>query len=503
MAQIPSYNDWMTDTATLFTPRSSELKAIDGALQNYWKTFTIEDRQAKSRALSHALAKWIGTKGPNWRTSDRNKAPRNIVEELYGALNERMLTQADIDAFKYQDQERRKRIFTIFAGKEIVWKGIHTAHQLKAAHGEFQKSAQGVWQPNQKSADQIRDVRAQLASSGQDRADYRPGKWQMGRDAGGSLLSAGSGIASLQNGNLNWAAKKTVGLGGIGGSTRDFHQMLQDLCGGANPADISWHFLQTLGLDVQKLATDVTPIVSNVFSGTKVLLAWGKVCLADYRMRQVAKKSEFLVPEGDIPVSVKALQEFLDRVRWSEGVQAGLQTADFSTRTILSFTDGGAVSSAAVGVAFTLAQLMHKLALFGREYAETRAARELLDDPDNMDARLFASYPLLGCYMLLCSDTSDIVNLIRYERMRNNSVRFGDLAWQNEIEWVKKDGLDPVLERAAALVHSSPFLLRDRWTKVAMPVHAAYGVGGLDKLQQKLSKVAFAANAASLVGQLV
>jgi len=505
MAEIPLYREWMNGTATLFTPRSTELKAIDAALQEYWKGFTVEDRDAKSRVLRSALAKWIGTKGPNWRTSDRNKPPRFIVEELYKALNERVLTQADLDAFRFQDEQRRKRLFTIFSGKEIVWKGMQAAHQLKAANQEFKKSALGVWQPNPKSANQIRDARTQLASAAKDRNDYKPGKWQMARDVGGSAMSAATGIVSIQNGNLNWAAQQSFGLGGTAASTRDFHTMLQDLCGGANPSDISLHFMQTLGLDVQKLAADVAPIVSNIFSGTKVLLAWGKVCLADYRMRQVAKKSDFIVPQGDLSVAFKALQELLDRVRWSEGAQAVLQTADFATRTILSFTDGGAVSSTAVGVAFTIAQLLHRLALFGREYAETRAARELLDNPDNLDSKLFAAYPLLGCYMLLCSDTSEIVNMVWYERAWNNknAIRFGDMAWQNEIEWVKKDALDPVLERAAALVQQSPFLLRDRRTNEGMPVHAAHGVGGLDKLSQKLGKGALAADAINLAGQFV
>jgi hypothetical protein len=503
MPSIPGYNDWMRSTATLFTPRSTELKNIDTALEEYWRGFTVEERNAKSRLLTRALTEWIGTKGPNWRKSDRNKGPRFIVEELYNALNARVLTQADLDAFDYQDEQRRKRLLAVFADKEIVWKGMHTAHQLKAANEEFKKNVLGAWQPNQKSVNQIRDARTRMTNAAKDRNDYKPGKWQMGRDVGGSLMSAGAGIASIQTGNLNWPAQRSFGLGGIASSTRDFHTMLQDLCGGANPSEISWHFMQTLGLDVQKLAADVTPIVSNVFSGTKVLLAWGKVCLAEYRMRQVAKKSDFFVPEGDVSVAFKALQELLDRVTWSEGVQAGLQTADFATRTILSFTDGGAVSSTAVGVASTIAQLLHRLALFGREYAETRAARKLLDDRNNLDTRLFSTYPLLGCYMLLCSDTSEIVNMVRHARKGNNAVRFGDLAWQNEIEWVKKQGLDPVLERAAALVQSSPFLLRDRWTKQGMPVHAAYGVGGLDKMSQKLSKVAFAVDAVNLGGQFV
>jgi len=502
MPDIPNTNDWMTNTAVLLSSRSRELRAVDAALQEYWNTPAGAARQPKRKALGNALAAWIGSKGPNWRESSRNRPPRRIVAQLYDALNTSMFNEKDLEAFEFQDEQRRRRLRTIFQGKEIVWKALNAGQEVKAAHQELKGIASGgAWKP---AAGQIEAAKAQAASAAKDRTDYANGKWQLTRDVAGPGLSAGLGIASIQTGNLNWPAQKTFGLGGINSSPRDFQQMLRDLCGGTGSiADINAQFLQTVGVDVQQIAADVTPIVSNVFSGARVLLAWGKVCLAEYRRRQAAKHAEFIVPGGDITEAFKALQVLLDRSVWAETTQAGLQSADFATRTLLSFTDFGAVSSTACGVAFTLAKLLHKLALLGREYAETRDARALLTNPANLSTDLFRSYPLLGCYMLLCSDTSEIINMVRAGRRAKGAVRFGDLAWKQQVEWIKKESLEPVLERAAAFVYSSPFLLRDATTRRGMPVHALYGVGRLDKAQQKISKAALGIEIVALGGRLV
>ena len=506
MPEIPSYDDWLRNTAVLLSARSRELRAVDSALQEYWKTPAGAARQPKRSALANALSNWIGTKGPNWRDSSRNKPPRRIVAQLYDALNTSMFNERDLEAFEFQDQERRKRIRAIFQGKEIVWKAFSAAKEVKAAHLELKAgiSSNGAWKPGPQAAQQINAAKAMQKSTAQDRVDYVNGKWQFARDVAGSGLQAGLGLASIQTGKLNWAPQMNFGLNGASASPHDFQAMVRDLSGGAGSiSDLNWQFLQAVGLDMQQLAVDVTPIVSNIFSGTKVLVAWGKVCLAEYRRRHVAQQRDFIAPGGDVADAFHGLQELLDRSIWTEGIQAGLQSADFATRTVLSFTDLGAVSSAACGVAFTLAKLLHKLALLGREYAETKEARRLLANPANYGAPLFTAYPLLGCHMLLCSDTSEIINMVRAEKMRKNAVRFGDLAWRHQVEWIKKASLDPVLERAAALVHASPFLVRDAVTKKGMPVRAMYGVGRLDKLQQKVSKAGFGAQVVNLGGRLI
>jgi len=501
MAEIPKYDDWMGATAAgIFTPRSRELKAVDTALQAYWRTVPGPERQPKRRAIGSALADWIGTKGPDWRSSERNKPPRRIVSQLYDALNTTMFTEQDLEAFEYQDKRERQRLWRIFSGKEIVWKGRHGAKTLTGDHLDIKElsPARGkLWQPDAEAVKKIKDAHQQQAA---DRAEYGQGKEQLARDVLGPGLTAGANIASLARDNVN-PGLGHFGLNGTSSSPGDFMKMAHDLCGGMGSISEIGSYFSQFGVDLKQIAMDTTPIVSNIFSGTKVLLAWGKLCLAKYREYKIAQQSGFVMPGGDVAEAFKALQVLLNRQVWTEGVQAGMQTADFATRTALTFVDGGLASSVAVGAAFGIAKLLHKLSLLGREYAETRHAQRLLADPVNLGARIFSSYPLLGCYMLLCSDTNSVINIVRAGRMRQNAIRFGDLAWKQQVEWIKKNNLDPVLERAAAMVYASPFLVRDSITKMGMPVHAVYQVDFLDKAQKKFSSVDIGMGALGLAAQ--
>jgi hypothetical protein len=62
----------------------------------------------------------------------------------------------------------------------------------------------------------------------------------------------------------------------------------------------------------------------------------------------------------------------------------------------------------------------------------------------------------------------------------------------DDVEYLKKHHIDPILTRATEFVHASLFKMPN------MPIHALYQPGGLDKLQQKISKGKLAAN----VGQI-
>lgn len=496
MPDIPSYNDWIRDTALgVMSPRSGELKAVDNALRDYWNTPVGGGRQPKRNALSAALANWIGTKGPEWRKNERNRPPVRMVERLYDALNTTMYTRADLDAFEFQDEARRKKIETLFRGKEIVWKVTNPAKEVKQTHKDLM-AGMGPngkkWAMDPDSAKNLAAIRKQQQTQSNNRVTYDNGRGNFVRGIADAGFDSGFGIASIETGQLNWAGEQRFGLGGVASTPGDFHTMLHDMAGGtASSSDINWHLMQTLGMSAHQLAADVTPIVSNVCSGVKVLIAWGKVCLAAYRQYKIDTHSSFVMPGGDVAEGFKGMQKLLDRKVWAETREAGLQTADFATRTVLTFTDGGAVSSTAVGVAFTLAKFLHRLGMLLREYAETRDARKLLAKPGNLDSSLFSAYPLLGCYMLLCSDTDEIINMVRTEQMRKGAIKFGDPAWRQQVEWVKRDHLDPVLERAAELVYFSPFRVRDSVTRLGMPVHALHNVGGLTRAAQKLSKASF------------
>ena len=126
-----------------------------------------------------------------------------------------------------------------------------------------------------------------------------------------------------------------------------------------------------------------------------------------------------------------------------------------------------------------------------REYSETQDARILLRSPANPDYKLFEVYSLLGCYILLCSDLSELLALSRAKSIQGG-VPFGADGWMDDVEYMKKHRIDPILTRAAEFVQASLFKMPN------IPLLALYQPGELAKLQQKINKGILAAN----VGQI-
>ncbi len=76
-----THEEWIQGTQSgLFSPRSSELKAVDKALAAYQKATTPYGKDWESREVRIALEKWKKSHGPTWKTSERNKT--GLVERL-------------------------------------------------------------------------------------------------------------------------------------------------------------------------------------------------------------------------------------------------------------------------------------------------------------------------------------------------------------------------------------------------------------------------------------
>ena len=346
----------------------------------------------------------------------------------------------------------------------------------------------GIPKTHQSDVEAIKKFKDEQNALIQDRKDYGKGPGNAMRQVFNKGAEQGLGIGRLvQKGIGQTGREHNFGVSGTRETSGAFQQLVRNLFGGkVSLPNINTHLLKTLGTDVGGLSDTVMPIVSNNTSGIKLVVAWGTVALSKYR-----KLGCVISRGGDMEAAFKALQVLLDRKVTSDTIQASIPTADFATRTAMSFVDFGAVSRAAVGVVSSLSKLVHKLYLMGREYSETQDARTLLSSPANLDYTLFEVYPLLGCYMLLCSDLSELLAMSRAESIQGG-VPFGADGWMDDVEYLKKHHIDPILTRATEFVHASLFKMLN------MPLHAPYQPGGLDKLQQKISKGMLAAN----VGQI-
>ena len=78
---IPGYGQWIKDTsANVLTPRSSRLKAVDDAIQQYEKTKNDKDLWR----IKNTFEDWKRDQGSGWESSVRNRA--KAVTNLNAAL---------------------------------------------------------------------------------------------------------------------------------------------------------------------------------------------------------------------------------------------------------------------------------------------------------------------------------------------------------------------------------------------------------------------------------
>ncbi len=119
MSEIMSYDRWMKYTYGGVTSiRSSELKAIDAALNRY----QTAKNPANLDVLRKSIVGWIQKKGPGWKSSDRNKY--HAVDDLYKqsmGLPIPPRTGAEILGFSLVRAESRVCVDDLLRGKSLEW----------------------------------------------------------------------------------------------------------------------------------------------------------------------------------------------------------------------------------------------------------------------------------------------------------------------------------------------------------------------------------------------
>lgn len=111
------------------------------------------------------------------------------------------------------------------------------------------------------------------------------------------------------------------------------------------------------------------------------------------------------------------------------------------------FADFGTGTTVGVGVASALASLGLKLAALGVDIRDMWAGNRRLAKPDTLDLTVFEECPILGCYLLICADTSQVINFFLPE--------FGLPGWTQRLEEVKRKKMDPLLGIAATAIRDS------------------------------------------------
>lgn len=120
MSEIMSYGRWMKYTYGGRTSiRSSQLKAIDAALNRYQTAKT----PANLDSLRKTIVAWMQKEGPGWKSSVRNRY--NAVEDLHNqsmGLPTRPMSDNDLVGFEHVRDESRTIVDQLFKGQLLDWK---------------------------------------------------------------------------------------------------------------------------------------------------------------------------------------------------------------------------------------------------------------------------------------------------------------------------------------------------------------------------------------------
>ena len=433
---LPRHALWMQNTTLGITsPRSTPLKALDAALQQY----ELAPTEAHLWRVRNAFEDWKRAQGPTWTTSDRNRngAVTALNSALaasasYGAHQRSKFTPQELQALAFVRQQRAKVIRSVFEGRRVTLK----ASKLKDRAQEAAQAARG------KLETAAVDIRSRAS---------RRGNAPAPAPAPAPVAQAGPTTASQVKDKMIETVQGYFGVEGLA--------LLGDLGG------------LVLSI-IEKTALNVPPVVGHIKDGYDLFTGWAKVGSLYVHQRSIGERS-YAIDTGVPQLAFDAVVKCLKEETKNEAIGATTATTSFALKTGLAFVDGGAISGPVVGAVAALAEVMHTVALLAIEWRASRAINTALE-ADQLDVRLFRTYPLMGCYLMTSATLSDLIPI----------ESFGTPGWMDYIENLKKHQFDPIYGAAADLIDGSP------WEIEGLPKRPkGSAVGFLDQAKRIWSSV--------------
>lgn len=261
--------------------------------------------------------------------------------------------------------------------------------------------------------------------------------------AGKSLVGSGKklhgDISKLTKGAKE-TAKAAPSLPGMQQAFKDFMTQCADVDG---IDDI----IEAVGGEaVKELIAEVTPVLGVLTSGAKLVKAGKQVAEDGYNLYKSSDyKQGFL--RGDPYAAAEAVQIIIKRDLAKHSVKLAQQATATGTKIAGLFADLGTGTTAAIGIANTLASIGLELASIGIDIKDLRAGNKRLARPDSLDLTVFEECPLLGCYLITCADTSSVANFFVAD--------IGLPGWMDKVEQMKKKQMDPMLKIATKNIEAS------------------------------------------------
>jgi hypothetical protein len=204
------------------------------------------------------------------------------------------------------------------------------------------------------------------------------------------------------------------------------------------------------GEAVSDLVAEVTPVLGMIYSAGKLALAT-KLVVEDGR--NLYKHADYRTGfrSGDPLAAADAVKTIIKRDLGKHSVDLGREALSTGSKIAGACVDLGTGTNAAIGVANALAGLGLKLFQLGVDIKDLRAGNARLARPDTLDHTVFAECPILGCYLITCADTSQVVDFIAED--------MGLPGWMDKVELFKRTKMDPLLHIASKAIDASSLQL--------------------------------------------
>lgn len=226
---------------------------------------------------------------------------------------------------------------------------------------------------------------------------------------------------------------------------------------GEYPRQVAQEVMKQIGELVPGLVADLIASMAHYLSVAKAGAGFiknvGQAVYSEYRWVQARSALDAFEP-GDPFAAATAIKRMLERERNHQLRMATIYGAETAVKGAAIGLDAAAYGAPAVsgvltplaGMGSAFARLTEQIFLMARDVYERNKANKILADPASvrLDPEVLQVCPVLGCWFIACSTSSDIINF--------TTENMGKVGWMLDVEVLKRKHIDPMIEYARDLI---------------------------------------------------
>lgn len=194
------------------------------------------------------------------------------------------------------------------------------------------------------------------------------------------------------------------------------------------------------------LIKGMAPYAGILTSGVNAIYQWAKFGQAAARWVEV-HDCRWAVRAGDPSQAVNAIERVLSRDMTRRATQGTMSAFEAVARGASTAIAGPAAETITAGV-MSIAKLTYQVYVIGRDFQERSQANSIMAGAEPVTYTVFDKYPLLGCYYVVCVDTSDLVNFMLDD--------MGAAHWMDAVEELSRK-IDPIVRTSRKLIDEGRF----------------------------------------------